>query len=137
MFRAVALRRPFCYVVEEGRDCKVGEWVSHGIGAMLYTSASGSFAHLLERRWSNLCTDVAGQSPDNLCSTAPLLETKDGRDVATRQQRGATRGEGNYSIFRIGYWGIWFLKRVCIPGVLGLFYIRGILGFLFVQGFLR
>ena len=82
------------------------------------------------------CRDVAGQSPDKFCSAAPLLETKDGRDVVTRQQRGATRGEGNYSIFRIGYWGIWFLKRVCILGVLGLLYIRGILGFLFVQGFL-
>lgn len=88
------------------------------------TQLARLFAHLLERHRSNLC------------STAPLLETKDGRAVVTRQQRGATRGEGNYSIFRIGYWGIWFLKRVCIPGVLGLLYIRGILGFLFVQGFL-
>ena len=101
------------------------------------TQLARLFAHLLERHRSNLCRDVEDSHRNNLCSTVPLLETTIRRAVAMRQWRNATRGEGNYSIFRIGYWGIWFLKRVCIPGVLGLFYIRGILGFLFVQGFLR
>jgi len=95
---------------------------------------------------SRVCSNVAGaifapMSRDShriIFAVPPRFsERMVGRAVVTRQQRGATRGEGNYSIFRIGYWGIWFLKRVCIPGVLGLFYIRGILGFLFVQGFLR
>ncbi len=93
---------------------------------------------------SRVCSNVAGaifapmprDSHRTIFAVPSLFSKLQSEGPSQRDSGGGYEREGNYSIFRIGYWGIWFLKRVCIPGVLGLLYIRGILGFLFVQGFL-